>query len=60
MALGELPVRHVGAPEKTELLDEAVKVVQVLVVSQISDYPTTLPTDIFIFETFFLPISTLL
>jgi hypothetical protein len=25
--LGEVPVRPVGAPEKTELLDEAMKVV---------------------------------
>jgi hypothetical protein len=42
-------------PEKTEVLDEAVKVdrEQVVVVFPISDYSTTpSPTDIFIFKTF--------
>lgn len=54
--VGEVPVRPVGAPEKSELLDEAVKVVRektVMVVSQISDYSTTpSSTDIFIFKAF--------
>lgn len=47
---GEVPMRPVAVPEKTELLDEVVKVVceQVVVVSSISDYSITLsPTDIF-------------
>ena len=45
--LGDVPVRPVGAPEKSELLDEAVKVNRehVVVVSPTSDYSNTpLPT----------------
>jgi hypothetical protein len=46
--LGEVPVRPVVAPGRTELLDEAVKVVrEQVVVSSISNYSTApSPTDI--------------